>query len=122
MLMPNAKLAFRLYNGAKTKEAWNPASPHFIDDWKPEMLEMPCDYVQFTYGHHISVECDDERVEFFVDNDGYIEHEGVFYGDFVVVPAPRKQPRRRKADNSKPLYEFKPVAELTLDTCKPEIS
>ena len=86
-LMKYAKLVFRLYNGAKTKEAWNPASPHFIDDWKPETLEIPCNYVQLTYGHHIKVECDDELMTFFVDNHGYIEHKGVFYGNFVVGPA-----------------------------------
>jgi hypothetical protein len=74
----------RLFNGAKTKEAWNPNSPEFIDDWKPEELVIKCDAVQMTYGSHVKVHVDDDMIEFFWDKDGFIEHNGVFYGDFIV--------------------------------------
>lgn len=77
-------MTLRLFNGAKTKEAWNPDSPEFIDDWKPEELVIKCDAVQMTYGSHVKVRVDDDRIEFFWDQDGFIEHDGVFYGDFIV--------------------------------------
>lgn len=79
-------MILRLFNGATTKEAWNPDSPEFIDDWKPEELDIKCHSVQVTYGCHIKVEVDgeDSRLEFFWTNDGFIEHNGVFYGDFIV--------------------------------------
>lgn len=79
-------VVFRLFNGAKTKEAWNPNSEHFIDDWKPEELCIECEQVQVTYGSHIKLAVDGDLVEFSWSDDGFIEHEGVFYGDFIVAP------------------------------------
>lgn len=78
-------LTLRLFNGAKTKEAWNPKSIHFIDDWKPEEHIVDCSAVQVTYGDHIKVETEKDRLEFYWDQDGFIEHDGVFYGDFIVA-------------------------------------
>lgn len=37
-----------------------------------------------TYGSHVKVHVDDDMIEFFWDKDGFIEHNGVFYGDFIV--------------------------------------
>jgi hypothetical protein len=78
------KFQFRLFNGAKTREAWNPKSAEFVDDWKPESLTLECEAVQVTYGSHIHVHSDDGFTEFFWTDDGFIEHDGVFYGDFIV--------------------------------------
>ena len=77
-------MIFRLFNGAKTKEAWNPNSPEFIDDWKPEELVIKCDAVSVTYGGHVKVYVDDDMTDFHWDKDGFIEHNGVFYGDFIA--------------------------------------
>jgi hypothetical protein len=77
-------LIFRLFNGASTKEAWNPKSKEFIDDWKPEELSIGCLSVQVTYGDHIKVDTGNDLLEFFWDEDNFIEHNGVFYGDFLV--------------------------------------
>lgn len=77
-------MIFRLFNGADTKEAWNPDSPEFIDDWKPKELRIECDTVQVTYRDHIHVYKDDCLLEFHWDEDGYLEHEGVYYGDFII--------------------------------------
>jgi len=77
-------MIFHLFNGAKTKEAWNPESPEFIDDWKPEEHTIKCDAVQVTYCDHVKVIAGDDLIEFHWDKDGFIEHNGVFYGDFIV--------------------------------------
>jgi len=79
-------LILRLFNGSRTKESWDPASPAFIDDWKPEELVITCSSVQVTYGDHVKVEIDgrDDRLELLWSHDGFLEHDGVFYGDFIV--------------------------------------
>lgn len=81
-------MILRLTNGAKTREAWNPNSPEFIDDWKPEEVELNVNSVRITYGDHIKV-ClvNNELLELFWDP-GYndIEYEGVFYGDLDLEP------------------------------------
>ena len=81
-------MIFRLFNGAKTKEAWNPDSPDFVDDWKPEELTIECEAVQVTYGHHVKLVVGDDMVDFHWSEDGFIEHNGVFYGDFIVENEP----------------------------------
>lgn len=74
-----------LWNGAETKSAWDCNSPDFIDDFKPLELKLPCDSVQITYRDHIKIYKDDEEVlDLLWDNDGYIEHDGVYYGDFTI--------------------------------------
>ena len=72
-----------LYNGAKSKNAWNEDSPEFIDDCKPERTELQADFVQVTYGDHIKIGTRGHRLELFW-HDGFIHHDGIFYGDFLV--------------------------------------
>ena len=75
----------RLFNGAKTREAWNPESPEFIDDWKPEERVIKCDSVQLTYGCDLKVYRDDDVQCLDLTSDGFIKYRGVFYGDFEVT-------------------------------------
>ena len=78
-------MKLHLYNGSKTKKAWDETSPHFIDDWKPEEKYIKCDAVQVTYRMHIKVYLKQEQIlELFWDGD-LVKHEGVFYGDFSVL-------------------------------------
>jgi hypothetical protein len=79
-------MEIHLFNGAKTKDAWNEDSPHFIDDWKPESKTIKCDEVQVTYGQHLKVYLNSERIMDLFWDDDLIEHEGIFYGDFIVRP------------------------------------
>jgi len=77
-------MKLHLWNGSKTKKAWDMTSPEFIDDFKPEEAFIQCDAVQVTYGMHIKVHLKQKRIlELFWDDD-LVEHEGVFYGDFTV--------------------------------------
>lgn len=76
-----------LWNGADTKSAWDPESPDFIDDLKPRELKLKCDMVQVTYRDHIKIYTDDNlMLDLVWGTDGYIEHDGVYYGDFSVTP------------------------------------
>lgn len=77
-------VVLRLFNGSRTKEAWNPWSPEYIDDQKPEERYISCDRVQWTYGCNIKVYYGDEQQVLPLTVDGFVLHEGVFYGDFVV--------------------------------------
>lgn len=74
----------RLFNGAKTKQAWNPESPNFVDDWKPDETEILAESFQITYGHHMKIWIPEDMIELSWDSDGFIEYEGVFYGDVEV--------------------------------------
>jgi hypothetical protein len=74
-----------LYNGSTTKEAWNPNSPEFVDDWKPEERVILCDSVQLTYGNHLKIYFSDGHVDDYpIDEDGFLVVDKVFYGDFLV--------------------------------------
>lgn len=74
-----------LWNGAETKSAWDCDSPDFIDDFKPLELKLPCDSVQVTYRDHIKIWQGNEiMLDLVWDKDGYIEHDGVYYGDFTI--------------------------------------
>ena len=74
------------YNGSKTKEAWNPDSPEFIDDWKPETLAVKCESLTVTYGSILclwgvpSEDGDFWRLE--IDKDGFVQINDVYYGDW----------------------------------------
>lgn len=75
----------QLYNGSKTKEAWNPESPEFIDDWKPEECVIKAKAVQVTYGSHVNVYfANGQELYLGYDGEGFLEYEGVFYGDLIV--------------------------------------
>jgi hypothetical protein len=75
-----------LFNGARTKEAWNETSPEFIDDRKPEELEIVAEMVQVTYASRVTVmNGSDERFYDFDDN--LLLVDGVYYGDFTVLSA-----------------------------------
>jgi hypothetical protein len=74
------------FNGAKTPDAWDPKSPAYIDDWKPESQVVDCAGVQVTYGAHLKLFMHDGEVkDFFWSEKGLIELDGVFYGDFSIV-------------------------------------
>jgi hypothetical protein len=75
----------RLFNGAKTREAWNPDSPKFIDNWKPEERVIKCDSVQLTYGCDLKVYQGDDVQYLELTIDGFVKYRGVFYGDFEVT-------------------------------------
>jgi hypothetical protein len=77
-------MILQLFNGATTKQAWNPDSPHFIDSWKPESMEVECDSVTVKFGTHITAEIGDEANDYYISDDGLIEHDGVFYGSFAI--------------------------------------
>lgn len=88
------KLQIRLWNGATTRDAWNPDSPEFIDDFKKEERLLHAASVRVTYGSRIQMEDVDEfpdekpfQVEW-DDEDNLIELDGVFYGDIEIRPAP----------------------------------
>ena len=75
-----------LFNGSKTKDAWDPQSPEFIDGWKPEYHDFECEGAQLTYNTHLKVYPKDAPA-IFLDFDGeYIVHNGVFYGDCEFRP------------------------------------
>lgn len=80
-------VTLKLFNGAKTKEAWNEDSPEFIDDWKPEERDITgLAHVQVTYGCHVKLMYEDgERREDFGFEDDLLVCDGVYYGDFMVV-------------------------------------
>ena len=78
-------MKLHLFNGAKTKTAWDSDSPDFIDNWKPEEKTIKCDLVQVTYGEHLRVILKEEEILSIFWKDDLIEHEGVFYGDFIVT-------------------------------------
>lgn len=74
-----------LFNGAKTKDAWDENSPEFIDGWKPESRDIVADDIQITYRDHIKIYHSNDRVvDLFWSEDGYIELDGVFYGDVSI--------------------------------------
>ena len=77
-------MILRFFNGATTKQAWNPDSPHFIDSWKPESMEVECDSVAVNFGTHITAQIGDDLNDYYISDDGLIEHEGVFYGNFTI--------------------------------------
>lgn len=77
-------MILQLFNGATTKQAWNPDSPHFIDSWKPESMEVECDSVTVKFGTHITAQIGDDSNDYYISDDGLIEHEGVFYGSFAI--------------------------------------
>jgi DNA-directed RNA polymerase alpha subunit len=78
-------MILRLFNGARTKEAWNPDSPEFIDDWKPHECFLPCTSVHIVYRDRIHVDLDTGKMlDLHWDKDGYIPYDSVFYGDFAV--------------------------------------
>lgn len=78
-------MILRLFNGAKTKEAWNPASPEFIDDWKPHECFLHCTSVHVVYRDHIHVDLDTGKMlDLHWDKDGHIPYDSVFYGDFAI--------------------------------------
>ena len=82
----------RFFNGAKTKSAWDPKSPEFIDDCKPEERTVECDGVALTYCQHLRLsgvvgENDQEptlEVEIWEDNELFF-FDGVFYGDVEIT-------------------------------------
>jgi len=81
----------RFFNGAKTKSAWDPASPDFIDDWKPEERTVECDDLTLVYSQHLRlfgvVGEDGQReevVELWTDDDLFA-FDGVFYGDLSIT-------------------------------------
>ena len=83
------KISF--FNGATSKSAWDPESPAFIDDWKPENRIVRCESVQVTYCQHLrlfGVVGDDGRkadvVEIWADDDLFV-FDGVYYGDFNIT-------------------------------------
>lgn len=75
-----------LYNGSHTRDAWNPASADFIDDWKPERRIIDCDAVVITYGEEARVIRDSEEVEYPFTDDGFLFVDGVYYGDLSIEP------------------------------------
>lgn len=80
------RLLVHFYNGSKTKEAWDENSPHFIDDWKPESCDIECDMAQITYRDHVKI-YDKEGADIlsiFWSDDGFLEHDGVYYGDVSI--------------------------------------
>jgi len=93
-------VTLRLFNGSKTKEAWNRDSPEFVDDWKPEARDILADAVQVSYGQTVTVTIDDEQRLYFFDGD-LLDVDGVYYGDFEILsdedarptPSPSVSPR-----------------------------
>lgn len=85
----SAKIKLVLFNGSKTREAWNPESPEFIDDWKPEEREIEAHHVQVTYATTVTLRDDidgNETVyEFNSEDPGLLVVDGVFYGDFSIM-------------------------------------
>ena len=83
-------MILQLFNGATTKQAWNPESPHFIDGWKPESMEVECDWVTVKFGTHITAAIRNNFNDFidfkdyYISDDGLIEHDGFFYGSFAI--------------------------------------
>lgn len=77
-----------LFNGAATRNAWNPKSPEFIDDWKPEERTITADHVQVTYATSVTLREWDggpELVYLFDEDDpGLLVVDGAFYGDFTI--------------------------------------
>ena len=72
------------YNGSKTKEAWNPDSPEFIDGWKPETLEVHCESLIVTYGDILRLfEVNGtETWSLNIDKDGFVKINDTYYGDW----------------------------------------
>jgi len=84
-------IKIHFYNGAKTKAAWDPESPDFVDDWKPEERTVKCDDLALTFSQHLrlfGVVGEDgqkaEEVEIWTDDDLFA-FDGVFYGDFAIT-------------------------------------
>ena len=78
----------KLYNGSRTKEAWNADSPEFIDDWKPEEREFVVKTVQITYGFHLKAYPegpDGDVMEMYWDEEGFLHHDECFFGDMEVT-------------------------------------
>jgi cell wall-associated NlpC family hydrolase len=92
-------ITIHLFNGSRTKDAWNHESPEFVDDWKPETTEIKARAVQVTYRDHIKVyQGNGDLLELNWDGDGHIEHEGVYYGDMEIVhDHGRAEKNRRQA-------------------------
>lgn len=89
--MDGEPLVFHLFNGAKTKAAWDENSSEFIDDGKPEERRIPCAVVQVTYG--TCVHLYDHYANMILalawteKDPDLLFLDGVWYGDFQVVPA-----------------------------------
>lgn len=78
-------MILRLFNGARTKEAWNPDSPEFIADWKPHECFLHCTSVHVIYRDYIHVDLDTGKMlDLHWDKDGRIPYDNVFYGDFAI--------------------------------------
>jgi len=79
------------FNGAKTKTKWDPESPEFMDDWKPQERTVECDSTSLTYCQHLrlfGVVGEDgqkvEEVEIWRDDDLFA-FDGVLYGDVTIT-------------------------------------
>ena len=101
--MSRRTLQVRLFNGADTSEAWNPDSPHFIDDCKPLEAVFHCDSVHDVYGWNIKlIGVDASEVapgsDYGLDTlwlhrereYDLIQYGGNFYGDILIGPAPKE--------------------------------
>lgn len=82
-------LYFHLFNGAKTRAAWDESSPEFIDDWKPEERKIPCSAVQVTYGTCVHLYDSNANMllelAWTAEDPDLLYLDGVWYGDFQVV-------------------------------------
>ena len=75
----------RLFNGSKTRVAYNPESPEFIDDWKPEERFLLADWVVLTYGGTLRIGLPNDDVLHLVwYDDGLMHYDKVYCGDVSI--------------------------------------
>lgn len=83
----SGSVLLRLFNGARTKEAWNSDSDLFVDDWKPVSRYIRCHSVHWTYGTDLRIlmEKNNDPSELEIDPDGYVLMDGIYYGDWELT-------------------------------------